>query len=125
MYELTTDSFGFTQQVSLPSDFLLDRNWNHFVGETGVTVPGSDPNNPTILDEDTCSDGYDNDGDTFVDEDDPDCANGRELPFYIVEAYKFGKGKKDFDFVLSGSICLLYTSPSPRDLSTSRMPSSA
>ena len=24
-----------------------------------------------------------------------------------------------------GSICLLYTSPSPRDLSTSRMPSSA
>ena len=26
---------------------------------------------------------------------------------------------------LSGGICLLYTSPSPRDLSTSRMPSSA
>ena len=25
----------------------------------------------------------------------------------------------------SGGICLLYTSPSPRDLSTSRMPSSA
>jgi len=104
LYELTTDSFGFTQQVSLPSDFLLDRNWNHFVGETGVTVPGTDPSNPTILDEDTCSDGYDNDGDTFVDADDPDCANGRELPFYIVEAYKFGKGKKDFDFVLSGPI---------------------
>ena len=104
LYELTTDSFGFTQQVSLPSDFLLDRNWNHFVGETGVTVPGSDPTNPTVLDEDTCSDGYDNDGDTFVDADDPDCANGRELPFYIVEAYKFGKGTKEFDFVLSGPI---------------------
>ena len=104
LYELTTDSFGFTQQVSLPSDFLLDRNWNHLVGETGVTVPGSDPSNPTVLDEDTCSDGYDNDGDTFVDADDPDCANGRELPFYIVEAYKFGKGKKEFDIVLSGSI---------------------
>ena len=104
LYELTTDSFGFTQQVSLPSDFLLDRNWNHVVGETGVTVPGSDPSNPEVLDEDTCSDGYDNDGDTFVDEADPDCANGRELPFYIVEAYKFGKGKKDFDFVLSGPI---------------------
>lgn len=104
LYELTTDSFGFTQQVSLPSDFLLDRNWNHFVGETGVTVPGSDPTNPTVLDEDTCSDGYDNDGDTFVDADDPDCANGRELPFYIVEAYKFGKGTKEFDFVLSGAI---------------------
>ena len=26
---------------------------------------------------------------------------------------------------LNGSFCLLYTSPSPRDLSTSRMPSSA
>ena len=32
----------------------------------------------------------------------------------------------DFEFVTSSfSICLLYTSPSPRDLSTSRMPSSA
>ena len=30
--------------------------------------------------------------------------------------------KIDFD---EGMICLLYTSPSPRDLSTSRMPSSA
>ena len=28
-------------------------------------------------------------------------------------------------FVASGRGCLLYTSPSPRDLSTSRMPSSA
>ena len=28
-------------------------------------------------------------------------------------------------YMLSGSHCLLYTSPSPRDLSTSRMPSSA
>ena len=27
--------------------------------------------------------------------------------------------------VLSGETCLLYTSPSPRDISTSRMPSSA
>ena len=27
--------------------------------------------------------------------------------------------------ILQGKICLLYTSPSPRDLSTSRMPSSA
>ena len=31
------------------------------------------------------------------------------------------QGKYLFDFI----ICLLYTSPSPRDLSTSRMPSSA
>eukprot|EP00829_Urostomides_striatus_P008433 TRINITY_DN1927_c0_g1_i1.p2 TRINITY_DN1927_c0_g1~~TRINITY_DN1927_c0_g1_i1.p2 ORF type:complete len:135 (+),score=77.46 TRINITY_DN1927_c0_g1_i1:64-468(+) len=30
-----------------------------------------------------------------------------------------------YDYVMYGKICLLYTSPSPRDLSTSRMPSSA
>ena len=28
-------------------------------------------------------------------------------------------------FLIKGDLCLLYTSPSPRDLSTSRMPSSA
>ena len=28
-------------------------------------------------------------------------------------------------FLAAGAACLLYTSPSPRDLSTSRMPSSA
>ena len=33
------------------------------------------------------------------------------------------RGKKIID--LESNICLLYTSPSPRDLSTSRMPSSA
>ena len=32
---------------------------------------------------------------------------------------------KDDDFTYPYNICLLYTSPSPRDLSTSRMPSSA
>ena len=35
-----------------------------------------------------------------------------------------GAGKSTLIKVLSG-VCLLYTSPSPRDLSTSRMPSSA
>ena len=35
-----------------------------------------------------------------------------------------GKINKDYAYVLS-RFCLLYTSPSPRDLSTSRMPSSA
>ena len=35
-----------------------------------------------------------------------------------------GENVLDFFFVW-GCICLLYTSPSPRDLSTSRMPSSA
>ena len=37
--------------------------------------------------------------------------------------------KLDYDIFVAGdnkdSVCLLYTSPSPRDLSTSRMPSSA
>ena len=33
--------------------------------------------------------------------------------------------KRDFRRLWIARICLLYTSPSPRDLSTSRMPSSA
>ena len=38
----------------------------------------------------------------------------------------FGFGKKGFTNLLTRALaCLLYTSPSPRDLSTSRMPSSA
>ena len=36
---------------------------------------------------------------------------------------KFGATVKDFEN--NPNICLLYTSPSPRDLSSSRMPSSA
>ena len=104
LYELTTDSFGFTQQVSLPSNFLLDRNWNHLVGETGVTVPGLihriRPSSMRIHARmDTTMTVIHSLMQIY-----PDCTNGRELPFYIVEAYKFGKGKKDFDFVLSGSI---------------------
>ena len=35
------------------------------------------------------------------------------------------KRKKDSSMRVSINFCLLYTSPSPRDLSTSRMPSSA
>ena len=34
-------------------------------------------------------------------------------------------GSKTMNHVGAGYVCLLYTSPSPRDLSTSRMPSSA
>tara|TARA_Y100000766_G_scaffold2099_1_gene1682 strand:+ start:19001 stop:23233 length:4233 start_codon:yes stop_codon:yes gene_type:complete len=106
LYTLTTDAFGFTPEVSLPSDFLLDRNWNHIVGENNVQIPGvtDSQGNPVFIDEDSCSDGYDNDGDTKVDAEDSDCVNGRELPFYSVDAYMFGKGQKEFDFVLSGSI---------------------
>ena len=45
----------------------------------------------------------------------------------VISLSKICKEKK-VEFNLEGnpfSICLLYTSPSPRDLSTSRMPSSA
>lgn len=106
LYELTTDAFGFTQQVSLPSDFLLDRNWNHVVGDKNAEIPGTNDGtgNPIVVDEDSCADGIDNDGDTMIDSDDADCANGREMPFYSVEAFKFGSGTKDFSYVLSGPI---------------------
>ena len=40
----------------------------------------------------------------------------------IIKAQKLVEIRKEFDKLFS---CLLYTSPSPRDLSTSRMPSSA
>ena len=33
--------------------------------------------------------------------------------------------EKNWDIIVTDLVCLLYTSPSPRDLSTSRMPSSA
>ena len=39
-------------------------------------------------------------------------------------AARFGIGETEIERLLTQS-CLLYTSPSPRDLSTSRMPSSA
>ena len=72
LYSLTTDQFGYTPEVTLPSNFYLDRNWNNQVGEQGVTVV-LDPGPPaitTVMDENTCSDGYDNDGDTLTDDDD-------------------------------------------------------
>ena len=106
LYELETDAFGFTQEVSLPSDFLLDRNWNHVVGDKNAAIPGTDDGTgqPIVVDEDSCADGIDNDGDTLLDDDDPDCLSGREMPFYTVEAYKFGSGEKDLSFVLTGPI---------------------
>ena len=112
LYTLQTDAFGFTPEISLPSDFYIDRNWNHLVGESNVEVTIS-PGITEFMDENTCSDGYDNDGDTYVDgadsaqtgEDTSNCdAGNRELPFYSVSAFKFGKGTKDFDIVLDGGI---------------------
>ena len=41
---------------------------------------------------------------------------------FLLQNKKFEEG--EFDFAVLNA-CLLYTSPSPRDLSTSRMPSSA
>ena len=102
LYSMQTDEFGFTPQVSLPSDFMIDRNWNHIVGEQNVDVPGT-PEIESIT-ENSCSDGYDNDGDTKVDVDDNDCVNGRELAFYTVEAFKFGKGENEFSFSLTSGI---------------------
>ena len=42
---------------------------------------------------------------------------------FVVEAEEVQDGS--VEIVRGDGVCLLYTSPSPRDLSTSRMPSSA
>ena len=44
---------------------------------------------------------------------------------YIPQSHSPAFDHTVLDSVLMGMTCLLYTSPSPRDLSTSRMPSSA
>ena len=48
-------------------------------------------------------------------------------PFCIIgDGVKIGENNNLISHVsIVGNTCLLYTSPSPRDLSTSRMPSSA
>ncbi|HIF46696.1 MAG TPA: right-handed parallel beta-helix repeat-containing protein [Candidatus Poseidoniales archaeon] len=89
LYNMSTDSYGYTQWVTLPSDFHLDRNWNHFAIDAG---------------EDSCGDGIDNDGDTLTDGQDPDCATGRELPLYLVETMRFGKGTANHTFTLTGMV---------------------
>eukprot|EP00831_Metopus_contortus_P037771 TRINITY_DN29756_c0_g1_i6.p3 TRINITY_DN29756_c0_g1~~TRINITY_DN29756_c0_g1_i6.p3 ORF type:complete len:108 (-),score=13.07 TRINITY_DN29756_c0_g1_i6:23-346(-) len=50
--------------------------------------------------------------------------------WWYTEGTSYSKGWRKIEgkwyyFYSNGYICLLYTSPSPRDLSTSRMPSSA
>ena len=49
---------------------------------------------------------------------------GRAFDEVLAEAQSLGYAEADPTFDIDGT-CLLYTSPSPRDLSTSRMPSSA
>ena len=51
--------------------------------------------------------------------------NSRNLPFYAGTARAYGLTEEQAIQALTRNPCLLYTSPSPRDLSTSRMPSSA
>ena len=108
LYTLTTNAQGYTDEVTLASNFYLDRNLNHVVGESNVQVQLANASGgPPIvrtLDENTCSDGYDNDGDTLTDDADDDCIAGREIPQYKVEAYKFGKGTLEYDFVLTGPV---------------------
>ena len=48
--------------------------------------------------------------------------DGRVDPLLLQRALRQALAKQSVEL---NSICLLYTSPSPRDLSTSRMPSSA
>ena len=47
------------------------------------------------------------------------------LAFDVGGSRYLKKYQHTFDFINNNTSCLLYTSPSPRDLSTSRMPSSA
>ena len=51
-------------------------------------------------------------------------ADFRPLSYYPLSLWCWQDAVKSV-FLNRVSICLLYTSPSPRDLSTSRMPSSA
>ena len=108
LYTLTTNAQGYTDEVTLASNFYLDRNNNHVVGENNVQVQLANASGgPPIvrtLDENTCSDGYDNDGDSLTDDDDGDCINSREIPKYRVEAFKFGKGTMEYDFTLNGPV---------------------
>ena len=108
LYTMTTNAQGYTEEVTLASNFYLDRNNNNVVGENNVQVQLANASGgPPIvrtLDENTCSDGYDNDGDTLTDDADGDCATGREIPSYRVEAFKFGKGIYEYDFVLTGPV---------------------
>ena len=90
LYNMTTDAYGYTQWVTLPSNFHLDTNWNNQAVDQG---------------EDSCGDGTDNDGDTLVDGQDPDCQAGNgELPTYSVIAKRFSKGTSTHDFTLTGMI---------------------
>jgi len=94
LFNVTTDTLGFTPWISLPSDFHLDFRGNGDNPNQQVGDPG----------ENSCSDGFDNDGDLVMDLQDPDCQGGatRELSKYNVWAYKWGVGRHDSSFTLTG-----------------------
>ena len=54
-----------------------------------------------------------------------DFSEGYSANFENLAANGTTKGDTEFNADDNAFVCLLYTSPSPRDLSTSRMPSSA
>ena len=93
------------------------------LGAAGSFCPGS-PNQkistyPTFLD---AADGLLNDTELYPQANGPGIlltADGGRYEGDLFGAEKIGEGELVF------TTCLLYTSPSPRDLSTSRMPSSA
>ena len=94
VYNMTTDIWGYTPWFSLASNFHIDTNWNHFAIDAG---------------EDSCNDGLDNDGDSFMDSNDPDCVASRELSNYAVTAYRIGKGSSSFDMTVSAQQDLVVT----------------
>ncbi len=107
LYNLTTDSFGFTPQITLPTNFHIDHNWNRKWNEPDYTIHPV-TGEYTADREDSCNDGVDNDGDGYADEQDSeDCSPGtntREMSLFIVEASKFDKGRSTHTFTLDGMI---------------------
>jgi hypothetical protein len=101
LYNLQTDQFGFTQWVTLASNFHIDHNWNRTWNEPYLNGTVDWPA------EDSCTDAIDNDGDGKADAEDPDCFDGsgtRELSVYLVDVNKFDKGRSSHSFTLTGSI---------------------
>ena len=107
LYNLTTDSFGFTPQITLPTNFHIDHNWNRKWNEPDYTIHPV-TGEYTADREDSCNDGVDNDGDGYADEQDSeDCSPGtntREMSLFIVEASKFDKGRSTHTFTLDGMV---------------------
>ena len=54
-----------------------------------------------------------------------DVVSGADAPLELIEKQAVDIVLLDINMKPKSGFCLLYTSPSPRDLSTSRMPSSA